>query len=252
MMILMLMDMTKPLHSLTIMLLLLLAMTLGVGVSTARAKAPTEADQTLTQSFVIQGYKMRVPDAYRNRHDRLFNGETTDKVRVHEGFRGGRASFDMLYPLMRAVIDSDRKRDAQNRLPTKIVKIFVQPNSKWHETVETRFFRRLYRDGLCNAKIFGDVCPHPISPRLDPDMKDHESFYLGSDYEFTICSVRDEFTVNPGYNMHFILLDHLKVSVYFNRQLLDDVMFIRESVIDLVCSWIDVPTDRKYFINRCK
>lgn len=61
-----------------------------VGGRPAWAKAPLESDQTLIQSFVIQGYKMRVPDAYRNRHDRLSYGETNDKVRVHEGFRGGR------------------------------------------------------------------------------------------------------------------------------------------------------------------
>lgn len=165
---------------------------------------------------------------------------------------GGGASFDMLYPLMRAVMDSDRKRDAQNRLPTDIIWVIIKPNPKWHETVETRFFRRLYRDGLCDAKLFGDVCPHPISPRLDPDMKDHESFYLGTDYEFTVCSIKTELRGNPSCDMDFILLDHLKVSVNFNRQLLDDALVIRKDVIDLICSWIDVPTDRKYFVNRCK
>lgn len=250
MMTLMYMNMAKLHHLLTTALSLLLAMFLVLGA--AQAKAPTEADQTLTQSFVIQGYKMRVPDAYRNPHDRRFYGETTDKIRVHEGSRSGRADFDVLYPLMRAVNDSDRKRGVDNSLPMEIIKLTIEPFPKGHSSADALAMRRMMMNGDCLARKFGDTCPDWIEADRRRNNPVKEAVYLGSNFDFVFCHIFSSSSVLSRCEMRFLLLDHLIIEVRFFRELLSDAILIRHRITQLVCSWIEVPTDRKYFINRCK
>ena len=116
------------------------------------------------------------------------------------------------------------------------------------EEHRSSIMRDAVRDGKCLAKAPGDVCP---DPRDLPFENDRQTLFTGGDMEFVFCDKIGAFPF-PHCEITRLLFDGVTVEAVFDRRLLDFSDPVWERIYDLVCSWVDLPSDRTLTINRCR